>query len=246
MKCSNCGKEIYSDQMVCGFCGSRNVNKYNLDLKVGNYGSSISGNNVDSDFDPTVGFDDGVIKTPNRTMDLYNDSNKKKKNNTVAALIFIGFIAIVGFAVWFVFKNRETQHEKILKKYFDAYSSFDTETISELWIPRMMEKRNDEGDTLLEAYGKAFEETQKGGVKIKFDVKLKVAGKVDKNQVEKIKAKEADYFGSDDIKISDLKFVKVKGKMKMIEGDKTYSRDYNKKYIVGKYNGEYKIYRIVD
>ena len=34
--------------------------------------------------------------------------------------------------------------------------------------------------------------------------------------------------------------------MKMIEGDKTYSRDYNKKYIVGKYNGEYKIYRIVD
>ena len=57
---------------------------------------------------------------------------------------------------------------------------------------------------------------------------------------------KADYFGSDDIKISDLKFVKVKGKMKMIEGDKTYSRDYNKKYIVGKYNGEYKIYRIVD
>ncbi len=252
MKCPECGNEVYPDQIVCGYCGAPNPRSYGaVDSAEQSAGSGISvtNDNIDSQETPAqIPGQSNPMAESSTGLGSYVPDPAERKNHKfgkkkaiLMAIILLVFCAI-GYGTYTYLSNRDTPHIKLLKKYFKAYEDADIDTFLDVLIPKILDKKIKDRDNMpySEMVRTLFAEMKTNGDHFKFDVKYKMGHKYSAEEVDDMRNKLSEIYG--DVEISDLRIVSVTGKRIYKNGTFEHTEPYDADFLVGKYNGEMKIF----
>ena len=246
MKCPECGNEVYPDQIVCGYCGAPNPRSYGMtdpEEKKTEAEEAVSEDAVSSDAG------EGTIVQPSSAeqgtfTENPSEGNRRKGSKKKVILIAAIFLAVcaIGGGIWLYLSKRDTPHIKLMKKYIKAYEEADVDTFLDVLIPKIRDKKIKDRDNMpySEMVRELFQEMKETGDRFTFEIEYKMDGKPSDEEVEKTKSAIAKNYG--DVKISDLRIVKLKGKKVYKNGTFTHTEPYEAYFMVGKYDGEMKIF----